>query len=82
MHMFLHRLLYFPEYQGLLFEEQSINAWIINSLRLFADQKIIIIITLLQKSKSGADLMCGKISQNFHFRLKVKHIKYTMKSTF
>ena len=29
----------FPKGQGLLFEEQSINGWMINSLGLFAHQK-------------------------------------------
>lgn len=81
MCMFLHKLLYFSEYQGLLFEEQSINAWIINSLRWFADQKN------NNKNFATEEQIRGrfkvwKISQNFHFKLKVKHIKYTMKSTF
>lgn len=37
--LFLHKLLYFPEDRGLLFEEQSRNAWRTNSLGLFADQE-------------------------------------------
>lgn len=68
--------MYFPKYQNLLFCEHSISTWIINSHRLFTDQKNQF--GREEKNQGRIDWLHGKTS--IHFRLLVKYIKCIRKS--